>query len=311
MSGKNLHKTLVGVIAAAAICGTTFTTPAAAKSPGAPSGDAVSSSSTAARAPISSDLRVKILPNGRTHAARSELAAWGGDPRVRAYWTVKRMRSAIPLDTPRSTAAVQKEVEKLSKHQGSPTPLKTMSSPAAAKHRAVTPKATPVTNFSATNGKVYFTNRRDGLRYVCSGSAVNSGSRRLVITAGHCVHGGRGGTWHANWEFVPAYHRGARPYGTFQAYRMRTYDDWINYGESGRGYNSDVGFVTTFTNASGRRVVDAVGGHGTRYGGSRAFDASIFGYPANLDRGQVCGRAGGPQDRAGSSISRRSTSFTR
>jgi hypothetical protein len=68
---------------------------------------------------------------------------------------------------------------------------------------------------------------------------------------------------------------------------MRTYDDWINYGERGRGFNSDVGFVTTYANASALRVVDAVGGHGTRYGGSRVFDVSIFGYPGNLNGGQV------------------------
>jgi V8-like Glu-specific endopeptidase len=198
------------------------------------------------------------------------------------------MKNAIPLDTPKATAAVRDELKKFDKDKtASPTTaLNTVSSPVAAQQRGVEKKVA-VTNFSKTNGKVFFHDQTDGFDHVCSGSAVNSGSRRLVITAGHCVHGGPGGQWHSNWEFVPGYHQGSRPYGTFQAYWMRTYSDWMSYGETGRGFNSDVGFVTTYVNSSAQRVVDAVGGHGTRSGGSRVFDVSIFGYPVNLNGGEA------------------------
>lgn len=296
---------LVGAITGATVCSMALVTSAVASGPEAPAAaptrPKASSSSTAVTAPVSRELRADVLPNGRTSATRSQLARWGGDPRVASYWTTKRMRSAIPLDTPEPGPAVRSELERLRADQAS-TAVRTVSRPVAAKGPAVTPRAVPrvrgdavtpqaapppVTNFSRTNGKVYFRNATNGRNYVCSGSALNSTSKRLVITAGHCVHGGRGGTWHTNWQFVPAYHRGARPYGTFQAATLRTYTDWIDYGESGRGFNSDVGFVTTFDNASGRRVVDTVGGHGARYGGSRVFDVSIFGYPGNLDQGQV------------------------
>jgi V8-like Glu-specific endopeptidase len=283
-------KALIATAALATVCGTLVATTAAADSPSAPSDRSVrpasARSSVAVTAPVSHELRVKALPDGGNRATKSPLTRWGGDPRVTAYWTTKRMASAIPLDTPRSTAATQRELRKLDP-AGAPA-LKTLSRPAAARKSGVKPKtAPPVTNFSSTNGKVFFHNQTDGRNYVCSGSAVNSASRRLVITAGHCVHGGPGGQWHSNWQFVPGYYQGSRPYGTFQAYRLRTYSDWINYGESGRGFNSDVGFVTTFTNAWGQRVVDAVGGHGTQSGGSRVFDVDIFGYPANLNQGQI------------------------
>jgi len=289
MWAKNLRTTaLMGAISTAALCGTAFTTTAAADGLSSPSDDAASSSSISVRGRISADLRVKLLPNGRTHAAASELARWGGDPRVASYWTKERMKNAIPLDNPKSVATVRDELKKFDKDKASPTALTTMSSPLAAQPRGIITKATPpVTNFSKTNGKVFFRNQTDGRNYVCSGSAVNSDSKRLVITAGHCVHGGPGGQWHADWQFVPAYNRRLRPYGTFQAYRMRTYSDWINFGETGRGFNSDVGFVTTYGNASGQLVVDAVGGHGTRYGGSHQFDVSIFGYPVNRDGGEA------------------------
>lgn len=144
-----------------------------------------------------------------------------------------------------------------------------------------------VTDFSKTNGKVFFRNAKSGKDYVCSGSAVNSGSKRLVSTAGHCVHGGPGGTWHQNWVFVPGYNSGSQPYGSFSAHTLRTFSDWIGHGESGRGFNSDVAFVTTYSNSHGSRVVNAVGGHGLQTGGSRNSPVSLFGYPGNRSNGQL------------------------
>ena len=61
---------------------------------------------------------------------------------------------------------------------------------------------------TSTNGKVFFTD--DGLNYVCSGTAVLSGNRSTVWTAGHCVHDGASG-FHTNWAFVPAYADGSAP----------------------------------------------------------------------------------------------------
>ena len=107
---------------------------------------------------------------------------------------------------------------------------------------------------SPTNGKVFFRNQQDGRDYVCSGSAVNSASKRLVITAGHCVHGGPGETWHANWVFVPGYDHGPGPEATFAAASFRAFDEWITHGASGRGFSSDVAFVTTQDNENGETV---------------------------------------------------------
>ncbi|RLV55051.1 hypothetical protein D9V41_13225 [Aeromicrobium phragmitis] len=109
----------------------------------------------------------------------------------------------------------------------------------------------------------------------------------MVITAGHCVHGGPGKTWYHNWIFVPGYNNGTRPEGAFVAYALRTFSDWATYGGSARGYNSDVAFVTLYNNEYGERVVDAVGGHGIVTGGGVSFETDIFGYPANLNDGQL------------------------
>ena len=67
-----------------------------------------------------------------------------------------------------------------------------------------------------------------------------------------------------------------------QAYRLRTFNAWINNSD----LNRDIGFVTTYSGGDwGARVVDTVGGHGLAYNGGTEFDVSIFGYPSNRDGG--------------------------
>ena len=70
---------------------------------------------------------------------------------------------------------------------------------------------------------MFFTD--DGLNYVCSGTAVLSGNKSMVWTAGHCVHDGAS-NFHTNWSFVPAYADGSRPYGTWTARTLLTTSGW-------------------------------------------------------------------------------------
>jgi V8-like Glu-specific endopeptidase len=151
--------------------------------------------------------------------------------------------------------------------------------PAAASAPAGTSRAAggklPV-NASPTVGKVFFRNPQDGRDYVCSASALNSNSRKLVITAGHCIHGGRGGTWMQNWVFVPLYNYGSRPRGTFAAKYFTTFAGWVNDSN----FDRDVAFVTMWENERGQRVVDAVGGNGLAWNYPREQYMTIFGYPA-------------------------------
>lgn len=212
------------------------------------------------------------------------LGATEADPRVLDYWTAERMNNAIPADIiaegVSTTREARPKVEKMSPQRLLSDPV--LGTDTLGKSRS----AGKVTNFSKVNGKVFFTNASNGKNYVCSGSALNSSSKRLVITAGHCVHGGKGGAWHKNWVFVPSYFDGQRPFGTFQAKTFRAFNGWISNGEGVQGFERDVAFVTTYTNESGKKVVDAVGGYGLRTGGSRSFDVTVFGYPGNLNNGQ-------------------------
>lgn len=129
---------------------------------------------------------------------------------------------------------------------------------------------------------------------------LNSPSKRLVITAGHCVHGGgKNGAWHKNWVFIPDYHYDHRPFGTFQAKTLTTFQGWIDNGEGRRGFERDVAFVTTYTNASGQKVVDAVGGYGLRTGDREILMSPCLDILETLMRARECGLAGEELQRTG------------
>ena len=81
---------------------------------------------------------------------------------------------------------------------------------------------------TSTHGKVFFT--LGGGDYVCSGTALLSGNKCVVWTAGHCVNEGPG-AFATNWEFVPAYKDGAAPLGAYVAENLFT---TLRLGQLGR-----------------------------------------------------------------------------
>lgn len=139
------------------------------------------------------------------------------DPRVIDYWTQERIDNAISADT--FTIRNDYATREALPPTYTVSPQRVLSDPVSGTVGKTKERSTRlVSNFSEVNGKVLFTNAKDGLDYMCSGSALNSHSKRLVITAGHCVHGGgNNGAWHKNWVCIPDYHYNHRPYGTFQA----------------------------------------------------------------------------------------------
>ena len=126
-----------------------------------------------------------------------------------------------------------------------------------------------------TAGKVFFTNTSNGLNYVCSGTVVNSEGKSSVWTAGHCVHGGRGRTWHANWVFVPSYANGSAPYGRWTARQLWTTSGWAGGSE----WAGDMG-VSIMNTLAGWRIASYLGGQGITWNQSKRLGVTDFGYPA-------------------------------
>lgn len=109
----------------------------------------------------------------------------------------------------------------------------------------------------------------------CSGTAVHSPNRSVVITAGHCVH--RFGRWfNRDWIFVPGYHDGVRPFGVFVAKWLGATDSWVTW-ESG---NADVGAAVVGRNERGQTLIEAVGGYDVAFGLSPKQVFDVHGYPA-------------------------------
>ncbi len=193
--------------------------------------------------------------------------------RVSAYWTPARMRSARPLG-----GAVRRN----------PLALATFA---------------PVVDATlppfAVNGRIFVRQGRN--QGYCSGTAIDSPTRRLVLTAGHCVNSGprgrRGSTaWSRFIEFVPAYTAGTAPFGAFIARRPEVFapKPWVKTGNP----NYDVGAFLTAPNEAGVNVADAVGGGATiglNLGRKEQFQT--FGYPGKTTRLQRCDSPATGEDR--------------
>lgn len=123
-----------------------------------------------------------------------------------------------------------------------------------------------------TNGKVFGVDPVTG-PYSCSGTALNTPSHSIVLTAGHCVieRGSEG----RQLSFVPAYERGNRPFGTFVAQSIYVMPQWRRRENP----DFDVAALRVRPNEFGT-LTDVVGARGFATGKSRLGAFQIFGYPA-------------------------------
>ncbi len=139
-------------------------------------------------------------------------------------------------------------------------------------------------------GRLFFVDDR-GRHGSCSATVVDSPTRNMGWTAGHCVHGGRGGTWFHDMVFIPAYNsrgdlrdqRAFAPYGTWAVRFASTSNMWIKYGArtENSAYSWDYGAFTVAPDREGRRLQDVLGAAARIYfNPPRDLLVSSFGYPA-------------------------------
>jgi hypothetical protein len=196
--------------------------------------------------------------------------------RIARYWTPARMRSARPLDLVVGAGGRGR----LRVGAAGPGPG------ASASFLAVPTPHVPPYSF---NGRIFI--RRGDLAGYCSGTAIDSPTRQLVLTAGHCLNSGREGggptVWSKYIQFVPAYDGGVAPFGSFVArrHRLRAPRQWTNHGNP----DFDIGAFLALPNAAGVNVADAVGGGAAIVTGlSRHQTFRSFGYPGGTRFMQQC-----------------------
>jgi V8-like Glu-specific endopeptidase len=129
-----------------------------------------------------------------------------------AYWTPERRAAAKPVPPPKpgpgekkaqaaEKAQAEGGVEPGHTSSGKPRSAKPGAEPKAAPDAAGgNPVSDPKVYPYSTCGKLFFS--QDGHDYAGSAAVV---SRNVILTAGHCVHKGGGGSWSSNVAFYPSY----------------------------------------------------------------------------------------------------------
>lgn len=129
-----------------------------------------------------------------------------------------------------------------------------------------------------TDGRIFGYDPREGA-YSCSGTALNTPSRSIVLTAGHCAL--EAGSAGRDLVFIPAYDHGARPFGTFIAETVYIMPQW----RQSENPDFDVAALKVAPNPLGY-LTEVVGGRGYTIDQSRQSSFQIFGYPAAALKGE-------------------------
>ncbi|WDN57435.1 trypsin-like peptidase domain-containing protein (plasmid) [Streptomyces clavuligerus] len=187
-------------------------------------------------------------------AAPAQAPAFPADHVSVLSYTAKERRAALAHWTPARIKAVGKSVDL------GPTGPKTKPW-----------RGTPL----KTVGRLFFVNA-NGADTWCSGTAVNSANKSVVMTAAHCVRRGSSPyNTHMDMVFVPGYSKGAQPHGAFAVRAAMTPRSWENDSVN------DIAALTLDTGATGRRLTDVVGGHPIAFNRPVGGTITALGYPAS------------------------------
>lgn len=135
-----------------------------------------------------------------------------------------------------------------------------------------------------TVGVLFFT--INGAPYLCSASVVQ---RRVIATAGHCVHSGVTGGFYSNWVFVPAYRDGVAPYGVWKHWKMVTVTNTWSSGGGVVPNAADYAMIVFDDQAlapggPAMKLGDVTGWLGWQTNSLAGNHTSKLGYPCNLDQ---------------------------
>jgi V8-like Glu-specific endopeptidase len=134
-----------------------------------------------------------------------------------------------------------------------------------------------------TVGALFKTSGGKPTSHFCTASVVHSPGRDLILTAAHCV-GGSSRSGGLGIVFVPGYHDGKAPYGTWKATRFIADDAWNSAGDP----DHDVGFLEVSEDGGDRKIEDVTGAVKVSVGHPESGTATVVGYPAETDRPISC-----------------------
>ncbi len=166
-----------------------------------------------------------------------------------SYWTASRLAEAGPW---------------LSRAARAPVALQAGAVPAAMRVGAL---------FSHSAGGDHF----------CTASVVSSRGRNMLITAAHCVHGGKGKSYRRDIVFVPGYRDGVAPHGIWTPLTMLVARGWARSSDPAL----DVAFIA-LRPLHGAHIENVLGAN--RLAINQGFHrlVRVTGYPADGAQAITC-----------------------
>jgi V8-like Glu-specific endopeptidase len=119
--------------------------------------------------------------------------------------------------------------------------------------------------------------------HFCTASVVASPGRDLLITAAHCIHGGKGGGYRQDVVFIPGYRDGQEPFGLWTPARLVVAPQWIDSSNP----DFDVGFVVLKPD-DGKNIEDILGASQLGIDPGYQNLVRVTGYPASADAPVTC-----------------------
>ena len=115
--------------------------------------------------------------------------------------------------------------------------------------------------------------------HFCTASVVDSPAGDLAVTAAHCVSATSGQI-----AFVPGYHDGVAPYGTWLVTRVFTDPEW----DSAQDADDDVAFLQLASDAAGASVETVTGAEQLGTEQSQHQRVKVIGYPTGTEEPVWC-----------------------
>lgn len=133
----------------------------------------------------------------------------------------------------------------------------------------------------STVGILFFSIK--GEPYLCSASVIQ---KRIVVTAGHCVHSGTASGFYSNWMFVPAYRDGTAPLQTWNWSSVTVTNTWATGGGTvpNAADYAMIEFADQPVGGSTQSLGYVTGWLGWQTQSLANNHTSRLGYPCNLDR---------------------------
>jgi len=119
--------------------------------------------------------------------------------------------------------------------------------------------------------------------HFCTASVVASPGRDLLITAAHCIHGGKGGSYRQDIAFIPGYRDGQAPDGIWAPAQLVVAPQWTSSSDP----DLDIGFVV-LKPYDGKNIEDVLGANQLGFDPGYRNLVRVTGYPASAEAPATC-----------------------